>query len=147
MRRAKNQGISCTDELDFFWDKRLVFVTPKAAVGAQFRKLLMNLCCADRLGRIFVNEAHLFSTDGKFRPAFRKLPQLTFVPVPFVFMTATSPQWMVEDISASFFGAFGRKPLLFQQPTSCTNISYRLTKDAQDAKCALPDGPCLCKRG
>ena len=135
MRRAKSRGISCTDELDSFRDENLVFVTPEAAVGAQFRKLLMNLCCADRLGRIFVDEAHLFPTDSKFRPAFRQLPQLTFMPVPFVFMTATAPQWIVEDISASFFGAFGRKPLLFQQPTSRTNISYRLTKDSRDAKC------------
>ena len=80
MRRAKSHGISCTDEPDNVRDERLVFVTSEAAVNPQFHKRLISLCSAQRLGRIFIDQVHLFSTEGRFQPAFQQLPLLTFVP-------------------------------------------------------------------
>ena len=86
----------------------------------------MHLNSVNQLGKIFINEAHLFSTDRDFRPMFHQLPTLRFVPIPFVLMTATAPEWIVRDIVEGFFGP-GRMPLVIRQQTNCFNIMY-LTK-------------------
>ena len=70
----------------------------------------MQLYCKKRLGTIFVDEVHLFSTQCQFRPTFRQLPQLAFVPVPLVLLTATAPPWIISDLS-KFFGP-GRTPVI-----------------------------------
>ena len=37
-----------------------------------------------------MDKVHLFSTDNDYRPVYQQLPLLTFLPVPFILMTATA---------------------------------------------------------
>ena len=83
----------------------------------------MQLWSRKQLGSIFVDEAHIFSMQTEFRPAFRQLPQLKFLPVPLVLLTATAPQWIVTDLLLNFFGP-GRTPIVIRQSTCRWNISY-----------------------
>ena len=115
-RRA--QG--CTDE-------RLVIVTPKLVCTIGFRELLTKLHQANQyqLGKLFVDEAHCYSTeiDYMYRPCFGLLPTLGEYPVPLVLTTATVPEWIVSDILSNFFGS-NRTPSLVRQDTNRLNISY-----------------------
>ena len=134
-RRAENHNISCSDEPGSVTHQRLVFVTPEMASGNTFYlQLVHRLYGAKQLGKIFVDEAHLFSTEIGLRPAFRELAKLTFLKVPFVLMTATAPEWIVQDIFKSFFG-YCRKPVVIRQTTSRLNVAYSVHNMATDVSC------------
>ena len=82
----------------------LVFIDTQNWQKKESEDDMIEMKSANQLGRIFVNEAHLFCTESEFRPFFRQLAKLPFLPVPFVLMTVTAPQWIVQDILANFFG-------------------------------------------
>ena len=98
MRRAQSLGIKCSDNSVQVSSQQLIFVTPEAAAGGPVRDLIIELYSQKRLGAIFIDKVHLFSLQSQFRPTFRQLPQLKFVNFPLVLLTATAPQWIVEDI-------------------------------------------------
>ena len=129
-RRAECHRISCSISLSLVANEQLVILTPEAVISQEGSELIMRLYGADQLGKIFVDEVHLFSTDGEFRPMFRQLPTLRFMPVSFVLMTATAPEWVVSDILKCFF-APGRMPLVIRQQTNRLNISYETKMGAQ----------------
>lgn len=92
MRRTRDHGIPCTDNPAANVScERIISVTPEAATGEVLRSQLMKLYCSKRLGSIFIDEAHLFSMQTQFRPTFRQLPEIKFLPVPIVLLTATAP--------------------------------------------------------
>ena len=75
---------------------------------------------------IFIDEAHVFSTDRDFRPSVRRLPELTFLPnVRLVMLTATAPQWIMDDIRSNFFGQ-NRVPIVFRDATNRLNVRYEV---------------------
>ena len=120
-RRAQCHGISASVLPSAVTNEQLVILTPEAAVSQGGSELIMRLYSANQLGKIFIDKAHLFSTDRDFRPMFRQLPTLRFVPIPFVLMTATAPEWIVRDIVEGFFGP-GRMPLVIRQQTNRFNM-------------------------
>ena len=96
LARARRHGISCNLDFREFKGEQLVLVTPEAATVKEFRTFFMSLYSQRQLGRLFIDEAHLYST-ASYRPSFRMLPFLRCVPVPLCLMTATAPPWIVED--------------------------------------------------
>ena len=104
----------------------LVFVTPEAAAADAVRDQIIHLYSRKQMGAIFVDEAHLFSTQSQFRPTFRQLPELKCIPVPLVLLTTTAPQWIVTDLVSNFFGP-KRTPVVVRQATNRWNISYSVS--------------------
>lgn len=102
----------------------LIILTPESCLTVAVRKYLCNLVFSGRLARIFIDECHLFSCEGDFRPSFRELVSLKFLSVPFVFLTATCPFWIQEDIITSFIGD-GNCVKVIRSPTVRKNISIR----------------------
>ena len=126
LRRARSLGILCSDDAEKMNGVRLVFVTPEAAAGEAVRDQIIHLYSRKQLGAIFLDEAHLFSTQSQFRPTFRQLPELKCIPVPLVLLTATAPQWIVADLVSNFFGP-KRTPVVVRQSTDRWNISYSVS--------------------
>ena len=123
LRRGEEHGILCSDILTADTCAKLVFLTPEAVVVGATRDTIARLHCSNRLGRIFIDEVHLFSTDDDYRVAYRQLPLLTFIPVPFVLMTATAPQWILTDVLTNFFPP-SRQPVVVRQACNRPNIRY-----------------------
>ena len=126
-RRAQNLGVSCSCTPLTVTREQLVIVTPEAVVqGSEVTELLTRLHSSGQLGKIFVDEAHMFSTECGYRPLYRQLPgPLGSFSSPLVLMTATAPQWIVEDLMQNFFGP-ARMPysLVIRQTTSRPNLAY-----------------------
>ena len=126
MRRAREYHLSCTDNISAVSDECFVLVTPEGAESATFRNTAINLHATNRLDTIFIDEAHVFSTDRDFRPSVRRLPELTFLPnVRLVMLTATAPQWIMDDIRSNFFGQ-NRVPIVFRDATNRLNVRYEV---------------------
>ena len=129
LRRAAEKGISSSDHP---WggeggdDVSLLFLIPEAAAERSTRDALAQLYCSRRLGRIFIDEFHLFSLDSEYRSHFRELPLLTFLPVPFVFTSATAPDWITNDVVKNFFHGSTRIPKLVSQACNRSNIRYTI---------------------
>lgn len=129
MRRAQGHGISCSKDPSTATDERLVVVTPEGALSSEVRNLLIRLHSSDRLGVIFIDEAHVFSTECEYRPRIRLLPQIGFLPsARFVLLTATCPQWVAEDILKFFFGPT-RPPVVLRDYTNRLNIRYEVDRN------------------
>ena len=73
--RAKMQGILCTNQTEIAHQVSLLFITPEVAMQNVTTDAIFKLQYSNRLGKIFINEAHLFATEGDFRPSFRQLPK------------------------------------------------------------------------
>ena len=129
LRRARHHNISSTGDPHNVTNERLIIVTPETACTNGFRELLMRLQHGNQLGKIFVDEAHVYSTDCDYRPALRQLPTLGTHPVPLVLTTVTAPAWIVCDILSNFFGP-KRTPLVVKQETNRLNISYLVRNEA-----------------
>ena len=74
MRRATMHGILCTNQTEIAHQVSLLFITHEAAVQNVTTDAIFQLQSSDLLGKIFIDEAHLFATEGDFRPSFRQLP-------------------------------------------------------------------------
>ena len=132
MRRAEERGISSSDDFSEGGDVSLLFLTPEAAAERSVRDALAQLYCSRRLGRVFIDEFHLFSLDSEYRPHFRELPLLTFLPVPFAFTSATAPDWIVNDVTRSFFGLGGKRiPKIVRQSCNRVNTRYSIIGSAR----------------
>lgn len=91
---------------------------------------------SNQLGRIVLDEVHLFSTDDDYRPlAYRQFPLLTFVPVPFVLMTATGPQWILTDLLDNF--PLSRQPVIVRQACNRSNIRYETKPNLSEQQLAF----------
>ena len=126
-RRAQNLGVSCSCTPLTVTREQLVIVTPEAVVqGSEVTELLTRLHSSGQLGKIFVDEAHMFSTECGYRPLYRQLPgPLGSFSSPLVLMKATAPQWIVEDLMQNFFGpAHMLYSLVIRQTTSRPNLAY-----------------------
>lgn len=102
-------------------------MTPEAAITNEFQQTVTKLHFYKQLGKIFIDEAHLFSTKGDYRPTFRQLPLLTFLSAPFIAMMATAPEWITRNICANFFGPIRRLLMVRQDDTNRWNIAYTIT--------------------
>ena len=71
-RQAKDHGISCTTVAN----SRLLILTPEALAGGATRDALLQLHSSNQLGRIYVDEAHTYSTESSYRPTVRQLNML-----------------------------------------------------------------------
>jgi superfamily II DNA helicase RecQ len=127
-RQAFEHDISCTNDPSSFSNQSLLIITPEGVVANEVKEMMIKLYSSNQLGRIFVDEAHLFSTDYDYRPSLRQLPLLAFLPVPITLLTATAPEWIVQDILTHFFGPL-RKPLMIRQETNRSNIAYHIKDD------------------
>ena len=136
MRRAASHGIPSSDQLGDITGHNLVFVTPEAVTRDGFRDKIISLYMAKQLGKIFIDEAHLYCTESEFRPMFRELPKLAFLPIPMVLTTATAPNWIVDELLKSFIGCV-RNPVVIRQPTCRLNIAYSVRSYAQNVSCIV----------
>ena len=127
-RRARSQGISCSEDASSVTDENLVLVTPEGAESRQFWNLIIQLHASNRLGVLFIDEAHVFSTECDYRPSVRRLTALASFPkARFVLLTATCPQWIAEDILSNFFGP-NRWPVVIRDSTYRLNIRYEVNR-------------------
>lgn len=55
-------------------------MTPESGDRGELIDLIMRLRNASQLGTIFVDEAHVFSTESDYRSAVRKIPALASIP-------------------------------------------------------------------
>jgi late competence protein required for DNA uptake (superfamily II DNA/RNA helicase) len=122
-RRAREVGILAHREASSARGGGLLVETVEAAVLPSFHHKLVALHNSKQLSRIFIDEVHMFTTNAKFRPAFRLLPQLLFLAVPVVLMSATAPPKVVSDILHHFFGAPEHCKII-RAPTVRKNIRY-----------------------
>ena len=125
LRRAEEIGISSYDDLSPNGNMSLLLLTTEAAAAERSAiDTLAQLYCSRCLGRVFVEEFHLFSLHSKFRLHFRELPLLTFIPVLFVFTSATAPDWIVNDVTKSYFDGSKWIPKLVKQSCNKNNTRY-----------------------
>eukprot|EP00731_Ephydatia_muelleri_P032353 Em0023g860a len=127
-RRARSQGISCSEDASSVTDENLVLVTPEGAESREFWNLIIQLHASNRLGVLFIDEAHVFSTECDYRPSVRRLTALASFPkARFVLLTATCPQWIADDIVSNFFGP-NRWPVVIRDNTYRLNIRYEVNR-------------------
>ena len=125
-RRAHEHGVTCTDNLETAKDESLVVITPEGAESSRLRTFIVHLHASNRLGSVFIDEAHIFSTECDFRPCVRRLPEMAFLPnLRFVLLTATAPQWILDDIQNNLLGP-NRKALVIRESTNRLNIKYEI---------------------
>jgi hypothetical protein len=129
MRGEKYRIRSCTD-IEKYTNENLILITPEGARSEKFKLLAVKMFNTKRLGKIFIDEAHMISTDYEYRPAFRELVHLMFFSVPIVLMTGTGPRWIEEDIKDNFFGELRKGRLyVIRQETNRLNIRYEVEKE------------------
>jgi superfamily II DNA helicase RecQ len=79
----------------------IVVVVVDTAITAKFRTYLRDLDLQNKLGDIFVDEAHVYLTETSWRWAITGILDLS-LPVPFRFLTATFPPSLQEMFEHKF---------------------------------------------
>ncbi len=99
-----------------------VVVTPEHLLKTKKKELLATLIGLKMLGRIFIDEVHVFHTDSDFRPFLRNLSSLSYFDIPITLLTASAPNHIISDCLENLF--VGRRPLVIRQETNRFNITY-----------------------
>ena len=123
MARCRSAGLSVCGDSSQFSGQTVLVLTPEAALSHTSKDLLHRLSRNQQLGRIFIDEVHLFLTDGMYRDALTALPKLGFLDAPLILLTATCPVSMQKELLNGFFDHSCR-PLVVRQPTNRPNIHY-----------------------
>ena len=124
IRRGRELGVSCSDSLDINRTPPLVFLTPESA-SAQKTKIA-TLYSANRLGRFFFDEGHLFS-EFQFRNLRCVVSLNPFNDLPWTVLTGSCSSTVIRDFQDNFF--LGRRFTLIRQQTNRINLHYSVVSD------------------
>lgn len=119
--RFTRLGISCsTDPIIARENVSVLISTPEAVTSTpEIQELLLYKCGTGRLGSVIIDEAHMFSIDFSYRPAYRHLSALTMYRRPIICLTATAPEWVVNDLKTNLY--MGRKLKVIHQYSDFSN--------------------------
>jgi superfamily II DNA helicase RecQ len=109
MQICTSFGITChlwKDDLETPQAPGVVLVAAENAAKASFRSFLLLLSNLERLARVVIDECHLVVAHSCFRNCFRKIHLLREAPVPFVFMSATVPVSLENELRVTFASPF-----------------------------------------
>lgn len=99
IRRCRALGIDCQEwAADHQTHAALVFLSVEAAASEEGRQYLFELHHARQLRRIVIEEFHLIITASHYRRAMGQLALLRSIPVQFVYLTATLPPSMEDEL-------------------------------------------------
>lgn len=108
----------------------IVLVTPESALTEDFFAFLNRTKALYRLDRIVIDECHVILNNQKhFRPDLARLGRLTKFQVPMVYLTATLPP-EVEDELFMRIRTQRKDVHLFRDRTSRPNVAYRMYQPA-----------------
>ena len=131
-QRISHLGISVCDNYMNYMGESILLITPESGYGDNFTNLLGILYNGNQLGSIFIDEAHLFSTDSHYRPALLNQKYLRKFPVPLISLTATCPEWILNDIVLNLYNNI--KPVIIHGDTNRYNISYSVVSEKSSVK-------------
>lgn len=127
VRRAHSLGLTaCSDIGDLRPLPSLLFLTPDAAWGS--RGVIARLYADKALGRLFLDEAHVYSLDADFRPLLRHLVAVNPFDNPWTLLTGTLTEYILNDLRKNFFQL--KKMVVIRASTYRSNIRYEQSSTA-----------------
>jgi hypothetical protein len=107
-------------------DRRVTILCPESVLTTVgYRKLLE--CSSNRvLGRIFVDEAHVYATQDHFRTKFSNVFHLGAYGVPITFMTGTASEAVIQRVLAMF--GLGRNVFVLNPHVRRNDLQYEIVE-------------------
>lgn len=123
IRRGKEMKLSCSSSIErSSISFSILFLTPESMISEGGKVLISDLFGRGRLGRIFVDEVHLFSLQSDFRSSLRSLSLVQYFGMPMTVLSASCNQDVIADIKDNLF--LSKTPKVIQQITLRSNIKY-----------------------
>ena len=119
---------SLLNPVDFNCGIRMILASPESCVSSTFINFIRSLGAIHRLGRVFVDEAHLINEWADFRPSYNSLQlfkKVVSATLQVVLLSATMPEAMVDSLSLKL-GL--QNPVRIRESSDRPNISYHISK-------------------
>jgi len=117
------------------YTSQVVFVSPEAAQSSEFLKYVRIGYQKNALARFVIEEFHLVQTQAHFRECLPSIGRLREIPVPFVYLSATSPPSDTVKTLETLY-CVPENTYLVRESTEKPNIVFSVYKLARDS--ALP---------
>lgn len=127
-RHAKQLGFQVCVEASQYHNQDIIILVTDAALENVGLGLIRTLGYSGKLVRIFIDEAHCYVTDVKWRSVFRRFNSF-HVGVPLALLTATAPKWVETEINTVLFQA-GR-PILIKASTNRPNLKFHVRANSR----------------
>ncbi len=134
-------GLSVCTSIYQYHSQNAIILTPEKTMDANFTNFITQVYLSGQLSRIFIDEAHLISTDSGYRDSLLSMRFLRVVPVPLISLTATAPNWIVNDIVEKIYNNIA--PEIIRCKTNRWNIKYSIVHEKSTEKLLNVLNECL----
>ena len=102
-RRALGHSLSVCTDLRLFNGQKMILCTIDSAVTETAIGFFQRLALDKRLSRIFIDEAHVYVTESKFRESMQGLPRFVSVGAPLALLSGTVSKEIENSLVGNFF--------------------------------------------